>query len=181
MQSPEFGGARVADDDPEVNGLLSTQLLVVPLLLNPDGSVGLDGDPGILVPDPKRLPVGLHLQLEYDFPLGFSVGFGKLDSLGGSDGSSHASLVAPMSLTVCQSKTKTNRLKRICHKSGLEPVQSFQCLFSTVLESRGLTFSSYLIVFIVRGHNRRVTASVSYDTHSKRVLFSYLKVAPAWD
>jgi hypothetical protein len=43
--------AGVGDDNPKIDRLLSTQLLKVPLLLDPHGSVGFNRHPRVLVSD----------------------------------------------------------------------------------------------------------------------------------
>ena len=82
--------ARVGDDDPEVDRLLPAQLLKVPLLLDPDGPVGLHRHPRVLVPDLECLVLTFLLQLEDDLALGLAVSLGEVRPLGGAHGACDA-------------------------------------------------------------------------------------------
>lgn len=88
----------IRNDDPEVDGLLRSELLVVPLLLHPNGAVCFDRHPRIVVADLESFTFGFLLQLEDVAAFGVSIGLGEFDPFSWSDGARHASLLSSVLL-----------------------------------------------------------------------------------
>ena len=78
--------AGVGDDDPKVDGLLGSELFVVPAAFDADVAVLVERHPRRVVAHFERLALGRLLQLEHELALGLAVLFAELDALGRPQG-----------------------------------------------------------------------------------------------
>ena len=72
----------VGDDDPKVDGLLGSELFVVPAAFDPHVAVLVEGHPRRVAADRERFRVCRLLQLKHELAFWLAVPFTELDAFG---------------------------------------------------------------------------------------------------
>lgn len=91
----------IGNDNPKVNCLLGSELLIVPLLFHSNGSIRFNCHPGIIVTDFKCLSFRFLFELEDITTFGVTIWLGKFDALGWSYGACYASLLTAVLFLRC--------------------------------------------------------------------------------